>query len=92
MAGNVDFDRKYRFSLKVVENNDMGRNRRKILILTEDNCNRRELHVDHHGDIDVEVSFQVATTKTITLLMYSATFGGLIIGKDMQVQLLSPDN
>jgi hypothetical protein len=63
-----------------------------VFDLTPDNCNRRELHVDHHGDIDVEVTFKVATTKTITLLLYSATFGGLMIGKDMQVNVISSDN
>ena len=63
-----------------------------VFDLTPDNCNRRELHVDHHGDIDVEVSFKTATTKTITLLLYTATFGGLVVGKDMQVSLMSTDN
>ena len=62
------------------------------LCLLPDNCNRKELHVDHHGDIDVEVSFKTTTTKTITLLLYSATFGGITIGKDMQVSVLSSDN
>ena len=63
-----------------------------ILHLSTDNCNRKELHVDHHGDIDVEVSFKTTTSKTITLLLYSATFGGITIGKDMQVSVLSSDN
>ena len=63
-----------------------------VFDLTPDNCNRRELHLDQHGDIDVEVSFKVPTPKTITLLMYSTTFGGLLIGKEMQVELLSTDN
>ena len=63
-----------------------------VFDLTPDNCNRRELHVDHHGDIDIEVSFKKPTSKTITLILYSATFGGLIIGKDMKVKLLSPDS
>ena len=63
-----------------------------VFDLTPDNCNRRELHIDHHGDIDVEVTFKVATTKTITLMVYSATFGGLIIGKNMEVSTLSTDN
>ena len=63
-----------------------------ILYLSTDNCNRKELHVYHHGDIDVEVSFKTTTSKTITLLLYSATFGGITIGKDMQVSVLSSDN
>ena len=62
------------------------------LCLLPDNCNRKELHVDHHGDIDVEVSFKTTTTKTITLLLYSATFGGITIWKDMPVSVLSSDN
>ena len=63
-----------------------------VFDLSPDNCNRRDLHLDQHGDIDVEVSFKEPTDKTITLLMYSSTFGGLMIGKDMQVELLSTDN
>ena len=63
-----------------------------VFDLTPDNCNRRELHVDHHGDIDVEVSFKTPTAKTITLMVYSATFGGIIIGKDMQVSTLTTDS
>ena len=63
-----------------------------VFDLTPDNCSRRELHVDHHGDIDVEVSFKTPTANTITLILYSSTFGGLIIGKDMEVKMLTSDN
>ena len=63
-----------------------------VFDLTPDNCNRRELHLDQHGDIDVEVSFKTPTAKTITLLLYTATFGGISVGKDMQVSLLASDN
>ena len=63
-----------------------------VFDLTPDNCNRRELHLEQYGDIDVEVSFKTATRKTITLLLYTATFGGLIVGKEMQVQLLQIDS
>ena len=48
--------------------------------------------MDQHGDIDVEVSFKTPTAKTITLLLYTATFGGISVGKDMQVSLLASDN
>ena len=63
-----------------------------LLHFSPDNCNRRELHVDHHGDIDVEVSFKTPPAKTITLMVYSAIFGGIIIGKDMQVSTLTTDS
>ena len=64
----------------------------QFIFILSDNCNRKELHVDHHGDIDVEISFKTPTTKTITLLVYTSTFGGVTIGKDMQVNVLSTDN
>ena len=63
-----------------------------VFDLTPDNCNRGELHVDHHGNIDVEVSFKTPTVNTITLILYSATFGGLMIGKDMEVKMLASDS
>ena len=63
-----------------------------VFDLTPDNCNRRELHLDHNGDIDVEVSFKTPTAQTIRLLVYSATFGGLMVGKNMEVSVLSTDN
>ena len=45
-----------------------------------------------NGFIDEEVSLKEPTDKTITFLIYSSSFGGGLIGKDMQVELLSTDN
>jgi hypothetical protein len=41
------------------------------------------------GNLDLEVSFKEATQKTITVLMYTATCGGISVSKNFDVQLLS---
>ena len=43
------------------------------------------------GNVDLEVSFKEATKKTITVIMYTASSGGISVTKDFDVQLLSSD-
>ena len=56
------------------------------------NCdNTRDLHPSLRGNVNLEVTFKEATQKTITVLMYTASSGGISIGKDFDVQMLSSD-
>ena len=56
------------------------------------NCdNTRDLHPTLRGNVNLEVTFKKATEKTITVLMYTATSGGISVGKDFDVQMLSSD-
>jgi hypothetical protein len=41
--------------------------------------------------VNLEVSFKEATENTITVIMYTATSGGISVGKDFDVQLMSSD-
>jgi hypothetical protein len=43
------------------------------------------------GNVNLEVTFTKATETTITVLMYTATSGGISVGKDFDVQMLSSD-
>jgi len=43
------------------------------------------------GNVNLEVTFKEATQKTITVLMYTASSGGISVGKDFDVQMLSSD-
>ena len=43
------------------------------------------------GNVNLEVTFKEATQKTITVLMYTASSGGISVGKDFEVQMLSSD-
>ena len=43
------------------------------------------------GNVNLEVTFKQATQKTITVLMYSASSGGISVGKDIDIQMLSSD-
>ena len=56
------------------------------------NCdNIRDLHPQLRGNVNLEVTFKEATQTTITVLMYTATSGGISVGKDFDVQMLSSD-
>ena len=56
------------------------------------NCdNTRDLHPPIKGNVDLEVTFKEATQKTITVLMYTASSGGISVSKNFEVQLLSSD-
>ena len=43
------------------------------------------------GNVNLEVTFKETTQKTILVLMYTASSGGISIGKDFDVQMLSSD-
>ena len=46
------------------------------------NCdNTRDLHPQLRGNVNLEVTFKEATQTTITVLMYTATSGGIVLGK-----------
>ena len=56
------------------------------------NCdNTRDAHPEMRGNVNLEVSFKEATKKTITVIMYTASSGGISVTKDFDVQLLSSD-
>ena len=56
------------------------------------NCdNARDVHPEMRGNVNLEVSFKEATKKTITVIMYTASSGGISVTKDFDVQLLSSD-
>ena len=56
------------------------------------NCdNTRDLHPSLRGNVNLEVTFKEATQTTITVLMYTASSGGISVGKDFDVQMLSSD-
>lgn len=62
-----------------------------FLDLTPNCDNTRDLHPPIKGNVDLEVTFKEATNKTITVLMYTASSGGMSVSKDFEVQLLSSD-
>ena len=43
------------------------------------------------GNVNLEVTFKEATQKTITVLMYSAASGGISVGNDFDIQMISSD-
>ena len=56
------------------------------------NCdNTRDFHPSLRGNVNLEVTFKKATEKTVTVLMYTASLGGISVGKDFDVQMLSSD-
>ena len=56
------------------------------------NCdNTRDLHPSLQGNVSLEVTFKEATQTTITLLMYTASSGGISVGKGFDMQMLSSD-
>ena len=59
--------------------------------LTPNSDNTRDLHPSFRGNVNLEVTFNKATETTITVLMYTATAGGISVGKDFDVQMLSSD-
>ena len=62
-----------------------------FLDLTPNCDNTRDLHPPIKGNVDLEVTFKEATNKPITVLMYTASSGGMSVAKDFEVQLLSSD-
>ena len=63
-----------------------------FLIDLTPNCdNTRDLHQEIRGNVDLQVTFNEATNKTITCVMYTAASGGVSVSKDFNVQLLSSD-
>ena len=62
-----------------------------ILDLTPNCDNTRDLHPSMRGNVNLEVAFKEPTKKTITVLMYTASSGGISIGKDYDIQMLSSD-
>ena len=62
-----------------------------ILDLTPNCDNTRDLHPSLRGNVNLEVTLKEATQTTITVLMYTASSGGISVGKDFDVQLLSSD-
>ena len=63
-----------------------------ILDLTPNCDNTRDLHPSLRGNVNLEVTFKEATQTTITVLMYTASSGGISVGKDFDVQMLSSDH
>ena len=63
----------------------------RCLGLTPNLDNSRDIHTPLRGNVNLEVTFKEATQNTITVLMYTATSGGVSVGKDFDVQLLSSD-
>ena len=59
--------------------------------LTPNSDNTRDLHPSLKGNLNLAVTFKEATQTTITVLMYTATSGGISVGKDFDVQMLSSD-
>ena len=62
-----------------------------ILDLTPNCDNTRDLHPSMRGNVNLEVVFKEPTKKTITVSMYTASSGGISIGKDYDIQMLSSD-
>ena len=62
-----------------------------IVDLTPNCDNTRDLHSSLRGNVNLEVTFSKAMETTITVLMYTATSGGISVGKDFDVQMLSSD-
>ena len=62
-----------------------------ILDLTPNCDNTRDLHPSMRGNVNLDVAFKEPTKKTITVLMYTASSGGISIGKDYDIQMLSSD-
>ena len=62
-----------------------------VIDLTPNCDNTRDLHPSLRGNVNLEVTFSKATETTITVLMYTATSGGISVGKDFDVQMLSSD-
>ena len=62
-----------------------------LLDLTPNSDNTRDLHPSMRGNVNLEVTFKEATQTTITVLMYTASSGGISVGKDFDVQMLSSD-
>ena len=53
------------------------------------NCdNTRDLHPSLRGDVNLEVTFKEAKQTTITVLMYTASSGGISVGKDFDLSLI----
>jgi len=62
-----------------------------IIDLTPNRDNQRNSHPPLRGNVNLEVTFKEATQHTITVVMYTASSGGISIGKDFDVQMLLSD-
>ena len=62
-----------------------------LLDLTPNCDNTRDLHPSMRANVNLEVAFKEPTKKTITVLMYTASSGGISVGKDYDIQMLSSD-
>ena len=62
-----------------------------VIDLTPNCDNTPDLHPSLRGNVNLEVTFKEATQTTITVLMYTTTSGGISVGKDFDVQMLSSD-
>ena len=62
-----------------------------ITDLTPNVDNSRDIHTPLRGNVNLEVTFKQATENTITVIMYTATSGGISVGKDFDEQMLSSD-
>ena len=62
-----------------------------ILDLTPNCDNTRDLHPSMRGNVNLEMAFKEPTKKTMTVLMYTTSSGGISIGKDCDIQMLSSD-
>ena len=56
-----------------------------VIDLTPNCDNTRDLHPSLRGNVNLEVTFSKATKTTITVIMYTATSGGISVGKDFDV-------
>ena len=62
-----------------------------ILDLTPNCDNTRDLHPSMRGNVNLEVASKEPTKKKITVSMSTASSGGISIGKDYDIQMLSSD-
>ena len=60
-----------------------------ILDLTPNCDNTRDLHPSMRGNVNLEVAFKEPTKKTITVLMYTASSGGISIAKVYEINRIT---
>ena len=63
-----------------------------VLELTPNCDNTRNLHPSLLGNVNLELACKEVTQTAIAVLMYTAPpFGGIRVGKDLDVQILSSE-
>ena len=62
-----------------------------LLDLTPSCNNTCGIHRSMRGNANLEVTFKEAIQKTISVLMHCAASGGISVGKDFDIQLISSD-